>query len=85
MTTAEAVAHLRHVASICSMPTPLWEIADRLEAKDAECKAWRAEYETRPTFKLSERPRCMSVSQYPKAQAAVLDARRRCDELESTT
>jgi hypothetical protein len=32
VTNEEAVAHLRHVASICSMPTKLWEIADLLAA-----------------------------------------------------
>jgi hypothetical protein len=73
MTTAEAVKHLREIS--CETDEMRAKIADLLEAKDAECKAWRAYQD------FIEQGACDSVeSANHHDQIGV--ACRRCDELE---
>jgi hypothetical protein len=81
MTTAEAVNHLREIS--CETAEMRAKIADLLEAKDAECKAWR-EYETARDSKVvcpsgGAECGCLTFTQWNNVQ----NARRRCDELEN--
>jgi hypothetical protein len=73
MTTAEVVQKIRETAACCANTNTAWlpAIADLLEAKDAECKAWRAELQ-RFVHSKQIHPLFMNPS----------EARRRCDELE---
>jgi hypothetical protein len=71
MTTAEAVKHLREIS--CETAEMRAKIADLLEAKDAECKAWRDWHDGEFS---SDGALMESASNVDKA-------RSRCDELEN--
>jgi hypothetical protein len=78
MTTAEAVKHLREIS--CETVEMRAKIADLLEAKDAECKAWRRwDRQLRQDLsgEVAFRPPFM-----PGPMCDLTLARRRCDELE---
>jgi hypothetical protein len=95
MTTAEAVEYLRRKAGagngcFSAIEAKYNTIANLLEAKDAECKAWRehrrlhderamfapgAQYSSPDEYNAYKEPR-------ERAWAVLCEARRRCDELE---